>query len=218
MKKIILVLMFSLGLVSVANAESVCKKLSYDDIISKFPTLDYGNNLTNEQVDVLLGRKLYVKEIKRSDKESMCVYKLGFDSLKTKLSKQELESFERYLAENDWYNSYENNKYIYLAAVKFSKFRNALEEIYNLKGDAIYELGSNIQTINTCSLIFAKSIYGNVKFENFYVMGHGTCGYASLVVSISDMENPVFNRFTSYFSENELNGIIKWAKAIDSSK
>ena len=140
MKKIIFALIFSVGLVGVANAEatnakSVCenvdigvlfyatsKSLSIGEFFYKVNDENYdsfskkylaNNDMTNKFMKhtlSLLGTHTHYTEIKRSDKEIVCAYKLTFDYLKTQITEQELERFERFAAENDMYDWYNEKK------------------------------------------------------------------------------------------------------------
>ncbi len=53
--------------------------------------------------------------------------------LDTQLTAQEIEQFERFLIENDYYSSYENNKDTYLIVLKFFKHYDKLDIIYDKK-------------------------------------------------------------------------------------
>lgn len=147
MKKLVLLLVISLGLVSVANAESVCKEKedSYFDygiaelIDDKY---NHRNNLSkvqerkNRQLQAAWSKLLlrhYIGELKSSDKESLCLsmYTVKTDYLKTTLTPQDIERFEKYLIKNESYESYERNKDDYLNALKFLKHFNKLEYWYS---------------------------------------------------------------------------------------
>ena len=143
MKKLVLLLVISLGL-SVANAESVCKeKDSYYiygfsglvELIDK----DYRsakNKKTRDKIEAAWSKLLlrpYVGELKRSDKELLCLsmHTTITDYLKTTLTPQEIERFEKYLLKNDKYESYEKNKDNYLNALKFLKHFDKMEYWYS---------------------------------------------------------------------------------------
>ena len=147
MKKIIFVLMFSLGLVNVANAESVCYQDYYNDVIgvSSFAKWldDYDimseNRKKNNKILTTWKKLLvrtYVGEIKRSDKESLCLFMdvAITDYLKTTLTPQEIERFERYLVKIGYYDSYESDKNNYLNALKLLKHFNKIEYWYSKYG------------------------------------------------------------------------------------
>lgn len=141
MKKLVLLLVISLGL-SVANAESVCNSYSTKDYISvkfvgqmsQFATGDYKQE---KYWDELIMR-YYTSEIKKSDKETICIYMVttrqGY--LNTQLTPQEIERFERFLiekADESNYKIYENYKDSYLKALKFFKYYNKLDILYSKK-------------------------------------------------------------------------------------
>lgn len=148
MKKIIFVLMFSLGLVSVVNAESVCYQTDYNDYyigVGGFAEwLDdydimFGNQKKNDKIFATWKKLLvrtYVGEIKRSDKESLCLFMdvAITDYLKTALTPQEIERFERYLVKIGYYESYESDKNNYLNALKVLKHFNKIEYWYSKYG------------------------------------------------------------------------------------
>ncbi len=152
MKKIILLLVFSLGLVSAVNAESVCEEVSciYRGADRVAQMLEANFSKEEEKLKADWGRKLnrcYMAEIKRSDKETLCLYTTTAitDYLKTSLTPQEIERFERYLVKVGYYKSYESNKDDYLNALKFLKHFNKIEYWYK-KYDENYH-NDNVQGI-----------------------------------------------------------------------
>lgn len=145
MKKLILLLVISLGLVSVANAESVCNSYSIKNIapfrfaywMSNFAT---GNGMQEKYWDELVMR-YYTSEIKKSDKETLCIYMgtTGQGYLNTQLTPQDIERFERFLIEKvgSDYRLYEIYKDSYLKTLKFFKCYNKLDILYNKKDISI---------------------------------------------------------------------------------
>lgn len=120
MKKIIFVLMFSLGLLSVANAESVCNQYQPEyepsEISNYMVALSNnksGSSVKNDRFhkkaakewDNLIMRN-HIGEIKKGDKETFCIYMttIGQGYLDTRLTAQEIEQFERFLVESGYYN------------------------------------------------------------------------------------------------------------------
>ena len=154
MKTIILGLMFSFGLVGVANADSVCDKINYsvDRWFNyyKVPVAGYMANFVSGKYEGKDYEKQYeyyksifvvpyAKEFKVNDKESICAYLLTTidkSYLNTKLTPQDIEHFERWLVKNDEYESYESNKDGYLEALKFLKYYNIAEQAYKYKNQA----------------------------------------------------------------------------------
>lgn len=109
----------------------------------------------NELILNLLGAKTYYIEIKRSNKESLCAYKLVFDYLNTQVTEQELEQFERFAADNnmyDWYNDDDEtfwnitNKDIILYSLKFLKYHKKIDKlVYNKKDfEGLSKLGREL--------------------------------------------------------------------------
>lgn len=134
MKKIIFVLMFGLGLVSVANAESVCNSYSIDDrgIGDDMSYFDIGNDKAKKDWDKLIMR-YHSAEIKKSDKETLCIYMwtIAQGYLDIQLTPQEIERFERFLVEKNLYKEYESDRENLLKVLKFFKYHNKLDNIYN---------------------------------------------------------------------------------------
>lgn len=153
MKKLILGLMFSLGLLGVANADSVCDKVDYSadkwfsygvpvvGYVARFAAgKDSGDNYKRQyEYYKSIFVVPYAKEFKVNDKESICVYLLTTidkSYLNTKLTPQDIEQFERWLVKNDEYESYERNKDEYLEMLKFLKYYNIAEQAYKYKNRA----------------------------------------------------------------------------------
>lgn len=137
MRKLVLWLVISLGLVNVANAESVCNSYSIEYMgigydMSYFAT---GNDKAKDYWNKLVMR-YYNAEIKKSDKETICVYMVttGQGYLDTELTPQEIEQFERFLVEKSHdgaYERFEKNKEYFLKVLKFFKYHNKLDVLYN---------------------------------------------------------------------------------------
>lgn len=122
MKKIILVLMFSLGLVSAANIDAVCgedEDLKYHDS-SNIAGVEFS---IWKEVDNILNLMLshHSKEFKIDNKESICAYMNVYDLsfLNTQLTQDDIEQFERYMAEKGKYEEYEKYKKFYTQILKF---------------------------------------------------------------------------------------------------
>ncbi len=142
MKTIVLLLVISLGLVSAVNAESVCNSYSIKDIaafdvgrhLSIFTTDDYKQEKYWDE----LVMRYYTSEIKKSDKETLCIYMgtIGQGYLNTQLTPQDIEQFERFLVEKGdeiSYKSYELDKDKHLRVLKFFKYYNKLDILYSIK-------------------------------------------------------------------------------------
>ncbi len=148
MKKLVLLLVISLGLVSAVNAESVCKEQQKYDIPNRWlvDLIDKGyrsakSEKTKDKIYATWSKlvsRSYMGEIKRSDKESLCLSMdiAITDYLKTTLTPQEIERFEKFLIKNESYESYEENKDDYLNALKFLKHFNKMEYWYSRAGSS----------------------------------------------------------------------------------
>lgn len=137
-------LMFSLGLVGVANAELLCDKKPIEWFYRGVPVADYmagfGSLSSGDEKQREYYRSIFVvpyaKEFKVNDKESICAYLLTTidkSYLNTKLTPQDIEQFERWLAEKGKYQSYEKNKDKYLEVLKFLKYYNMVEQAYKYR-------------------------------------------------------------------------------------
>ncbi len=178
MKKIILVLMFSLGLVNVANAESVCNSYSIDDSgigddMSYFDGL--GTNEAAKHWNKLIVR-YHTAEIKKSDKETLCIYmtQIGQGYLNIQLTPQEIERFERFLVEvnSDGYEAYERNKDSLLKVLKFFKYYNKLDSIYSRERIGIYynREGHYFPPYNSGNLAMVDERLRNYEKNKAYVI------------------------------------------------
>ena len=126
--------------------KSVCEKLSKTDI---YPEINnkYGdwavmgeffynnNSYSIEQLENLLGLQIYYMDIKRDDKENVCTYVMTTDKsyMDTQITQQELARFEKFLFEHEIYESYDTNnesRESYIAALKFFKYHNKIEVFY----------------------------------------------------------------------------------------
>lgn len=178
MKKIALILLF--GLVSIANAESLCER-DFNEIFGSMTNsianlmanyvikrevdeykIDFENRLAEKAKyyeSILVG--FYAKEFKTSNKEeSICAYMMSIDMtfLNTELTAQEIERFEQFLIKKDNYQSYERNKNDFLMALKFLKYHNMIEQYYKT-GNEIAQLAEN--------LTYLIDKHGEMKFERF---------------------------------------------------
>lgn len=98
--------------------------------------------ITPQQIQDLtlshLGANGYFMGIKRNSRESLCVYTLTFDYLKTEISEEELLRFEQFLAQNQLYYQYEQSeesKSMFLHIYKLLKYNNKIEEMYRRGSD-----------------------------------------------------------------------------------
>ena len=176
MKKIIFVLMFSLGLVSVANAESVCNSYSPKSDEMPFSIGKYmsdsdfamGNGKVEKDWDKLAMR-YHSAEIKKNDKETLCIYMvtIGQGYLNIQLTPQEIERFERFLVEKvdeSGYEVYEENKDSYLKALKFFKYYNKLDLLYNKKHIKIGIYNSDGSDNNLAIVVKGLKFYENTAY------------------------------------------------------
>lgn len=168
----------------------------------------------------LLGAKTYYTEIKRSDKESVCAYKLVFDYLNTQLTEQELERLERFAAESnayDWYNRDDNKEHI-LYALKFIKYHNKIDElVYDRIGKntrldeyalhPLKELGGRLFSIAKYDMSIIKMVYGKVQIGYVYRTIGGTVSAEWLKDEI-----PWFRGTDK--DKKELESIMKWGESI----
>ena len=167
--------------------------------------------------------RYYGGEIKKSDKETIClaVPMVVTDYLKIDLTPQEIERFERFLIEKeaDYYRNYEMNKADYLNALKFLKHYNKLDEWYsvNSKKDSVFGklegLANNIHSITSANrepITMAKK----------FVYGKDT-GAALQVYH--DVERPLYQvreisgscfEEESHTNHKECQATIKWIKSI----
>lgn len=151
MKKLVLLLVISLGLVSAVNAESVCNSYSiktnppfhFGSLMSYFATGDWKQIKYWDE----LVMRYYTSEIKKSDKETICIYMgtIGQGYLNTQLTPQDIEQFERFLIEKidseKYHWRYEEYKDYYLEVLKFLKYYNKLDILYNKKDIYIDHMG-----------------------------------------------------------------------------
>ena len=234
MKKIALILLF--GLVSIANAESICKKAnqldeifdSRADSVAKLMAnyvikrevdeykIDYENRLAEKvkyYESILVD--FYAKEFKASSKESICAYMISVDTafLNTKLTPQEIGRLEQFLIKKDEYTSYEGNKDYYLMALKFLKYHKMIEQYYKMDNRIV-------QLVN--GLIYLIDKHGEMKFERFV--------YGKSMGNIYFGNNSKFDSLKAHISGNNcenkadtkdeaeqckaLKSIVQWAESI----
>ena len=175
MKKIILALMFSLGLVSAANIDVLCGENKYLK-----NTIGFSNEVNEDILNKLILHH-HSKEFKIDNKESICayinVYDLSF--LNTQLTQDDIEQFERYMAEKSRYEEYKKNKNFYTRILKFFKYyRNHIssyktQEVYDINGvgNSINDLQKYNGAIRLYRYVYGKSqqdyhIWGN-SFNEF---------------------------------------------------
>ena len=122
------------------DGKSMCGKFSKGEI---FGNSDYEGEILNNlgkflfdgkysvaQMESKMDMQVHYAEIKESEKESICVYIMTFDTafLNTKLTAQDIEQFERFLAQRGEYKD-KDEKYI-LDALKFFKYYNVIDKFY----------------------------------------------------------------------------------------
>ncbi len=189
MKKIVLVLIFSLGLVSAVNANGVCEEVkAMKEIGALERMVSYINDRLIDEKRQELSKTLHnlilshhIKEFKIDDKESICaymnVYDMSFENVK--LSQDEITKFERYMAENGNYESYEKSKDKYLWLLKFfTYYRNQIPSRYDTKSiykayealDSVYSLKEYNGDIALYRYVYGKKqgkYMTNYSFDNF---------------------------------------------------
>lgn len=161
MKKIILVLMLSLGLVNAANIDAVCGENKYLK-----NTIGFSNEVNEDILNKLILHH-HSKEFKIDNKESVCAYMNVYDLsfLNTQLTQDDIEQFERYMAEKSRYDKYEKNKNFYTRILKFFKYyRNDIssyktQEVYDINGvgDTINDLQKYNGAIRLYRYVYGKS-------------------------------------------------------------
>lgn len=217
------------GVKAIAS-DSICK-ISTD--ISDYAS-SYGNTINNIEIGSRVGNKQYWTneliryyggEIKKSDKETIClaVPMFSIDYLATDLTPQEIERFERFLLEkkaDDYGHYYEGNEAKCLNALKFLKHYNKLDGWYNSAiiasvRDIVKDLVviaedglDRVSEINGNPIITAKKfvygkdtggalrLYGDDAFYSFRAIG-GSC-----------------YREETHTNHKECQAIIKWIKSI----
>lgn len=217
------------GVKAIAS-DSICK-ISTD--ISAYAN-DYGRTIDGIREDSGGGNKQYWTneliryyggEIKKSDKETIClaVPMFSIDYLATDLTPQEIERFERFLLEKeaDDYRHYESNKAECLNALKFLKHYNKLDGWYSAiiasGGDMIVKRLTYIANdLNWVSGLNGKPIITAKKF----VYGKDTGGALQVY---SDDERAFYSfreiggscyREETHTNHKECQAIIKWIKSI----
>ena len=252
MKKLVLLLVISLGL-SVANAESVCENMNkFIGVNAEWFASALGNannNSKNRDRKIINSWKnrlerAYIGEIKHSDKESLCLYMTTAitDYLKTTLTPQDIERFERYLTKKNLYVrdcqyiygrcvGYESNKDKYLNALKFLKYFDKIEYWYSSgKDTSAYEggdTGSLADAVNAVTnysgevqvrrFVYGKDMGDYLHFQNNDFYGHD--------YTFSTMNNIWTGKNCPYQGnycneiKKDLKPIIKWAESkINESK
>lgn len=214
------------GVKAIAS-DSICK-ISTD--ISDYDS-SYGVTINSIEIDSGVGNKQYWTneliryyggEIKKSDKETIClaVPMFSIDYLATDLTPQEIERFERFLLEKkaDDYGYYESNKTGCLNALKFLKHYNKLDGWYSAIIASGHDIVKNlidiageldrVSDINGNPIIMAKKfvygkdtggalqLYGDDAFYSFRAIG-GSC-----------------YREETHTNHKECQAIIKWIKSI----
>lgn len=136
-----------------------------DKYITSASTATKAQEKSNKQIEDAWDKLIstfHIGEIKKSEKESLCLYMQTTitDYLKTTLTSQEIERFEKYLVENNDYKYYEKNKDKYLNALKFLKHFNKLEYWYSKKHDSgmLANIVSGITNHNNDDNVTVKAI------------------------------------------------------------
>lgn len=161
MKKIILVLMFSLGLINAANIDALCGE---NEDLKNTIRFSFGSDVKNILNKLILNH--YSKEFKIDNKESICAYMNVYDLsfLNTQLTQDDIEQFERYMAEDGKYEHYEEYKKFYTRILKFFKYyRNHIssyktKDVYNI--GAVGDMINDLQKYNGAIRSFSY-VYGN---------------------------------------------------------
>ncbi len=200
MKKIIFVLMFSLGLVSAENIDAVCgenKKYMSDFEDGRISELvveivdntayDMSNKKQNEAIMKLYNQlhsliySQHSKEFKIDNKESICAYMNVSDLsfLNTQLTQDDIEQFERYMAQKGWYEGYEDDKELYLQMLKFFKYYHKYIPSYKTAAYSFGAIISKIQNLikqDNIGIALDRYVYGtfqgsyserNLSFDDF---------------------------------------------------
>ena len=181
-------------------------------------------NITNAQILNLLGPQIHSMEIKRSEKESICVYKLSFDVSKIQISPQEVEKFEKFAMEKNGGRYRECEKFC-ISGLKLAKFNNKTDaSIYNVKDllvEIVWEAGK----------AFAEEYEGKNVAITRLIYGKPQASYNNIYPGISERTSIGFLEFTlkdslrydsSRCEENEcrrdikeVQNILKWAKSVE---
>ena len=137
--------MFSLGLVSAANIDALCGE---DEDLKN--TISSSKMFDSDSGDILnkLILNHHSKEFKIDNKESLCAYMNVYDLsfLNTQLTQDDIEQFERYMAEKGDYRYYERRKEFYTQTLKFfTYYRNYIS---SYKTQKVYEIDRVGDTIN----------------------------------------------------------------------
>lgn len=176
MKKIILVLMFSVGLVSAANIDAVCGEDKY------FKDTIQPSDLISEVVDIV---NHHSKEFKIDNKESICAYMNVYDLsfLNTQLTQDDIENFERYMAEKGEYESYEKYRESYLQVLKLFKYYHKYipsyktQEVYDING--VMATINNLQNYNGAVELY-RYVYGK-RQQSYNIWGSSFNGFKDSV-------------------------------------
>ena len=163
--------MFSLGLVSAANIDAVCGENKY---------LKNNIGFSNEVNEDILNKFIlhhHSKEFKIDNKESVCAYMNVYDLsfLNTQLTQDDIEQFERYMAEKGDYGYYERRKEFYTQTLKFfTYYRNHISSYKTLKiyeidrvGDTINDLQKYNGVIRLYRYVYGKSQDYNIWGDSF---------------------------------------------------
>lgn len=179
MKKLVLWLVISLGLVSVVNANGACeeekswKKIKALGSIARSLVSEYDKQreLSKTLHNLILSH--HIKEFKIDDKESICAYMNVFDMSfeNVKLSQDEITKFERYMAENGEYDSYEKYKDEYLLILKFfTYYRNQIPSIYDVEAKSLVDVwrGLNDLKSNNGEITLYRYVYGKKQGQYMF--------------------------------------------------
>lgn len=215
------------GVKAIAS-DSICK-ISTD--ISDYDS-SYGITINNIEIHSGVGKqywtneliRYYGGEIKKSDKETIClaVPMFSIDYLATDLTPQEIERFERFLLEKeaDDYRNYESNKAECLNALKFLKHYNKLDEWYSVRSRSGDIFKSLIELANHGLHYASKDNREPIITAKKFVYGKDTGGALQVY---SDDERAFYSfreiggscyREETHTNHKECQAIIKWIKSI----
>lgn len=161
--------MFSLGLVSAANIDAVCGDEYEMDNVFEFNPYEIAQSVFD--LSGTLKKLIYSyhsKEFKIDNKESICAYMNVYDLsfLNTQLTQDDIEQFERYMAEKGEYDEYEKYKEFYIRTLKFFKYYRNQIPSYKTK-DLIYtnNMGAVILDLQKYNgkIELSRYVYGKVQ-------------------------------------------------------
>lgn len=172
------------------------------------------------------------KEFKIDNKESICVYMnvIDLSFLNTQLTQDDIEQFERYMAEKGEYEKYAESKEYYLLIVKFFKYyRNYLPSIHKAKNLIDLEY---LKDYRNTDIKTYKYVYGKRQREyslDRYASWGEISGEDKIEGTLDEVKNNVATyttnckKFAKNYSQDKLNecqknknilsSIVKWAES-----